>query len=78
VVGDGHREVRPADAAAGVAEHLEGVERPLVHEVTVDVEEVAAAGVRRHDVPRPDLLEHRPSRHREAIVRRSGVTAELP
>ncbi len=71
VVGHRHREVGAADAAARVAEHLEGVEGALVNEVSVDVEEVAAARVRRHDVPRPDLLEHRPPGHRGAIVRRS-------
>ena len=78
VVGDGNREVRPAGRGRPAWEHLEGVERPLVDEVAVDVEEVAAAGVRRHDVPRPDLLEHRPSRHREAIVRQSRTERSRP
>jgi hypothetical protein len=41
--------------------------------MAVDVEERPAARARRDDVPRPDLLEHRPPRHGEAIVRRSSV-----
>jgi hypothetical protein len=78
VVGDRDGQVRAAHAAPRVAEHLERVERPLVNEVPVDVEEVAAARVRRHDVPRPDLLEHRAPGHRAAIVRRSPIEAEPP
>ncbi len=80
VVGDREGQFRPADLAAGMVEHAEGVERALVQQVPVDGEERLAVGAGRHDVGVPDLVEEgaglRGHRASSAVLLEWGMRVE--
>src|SRR5690606_18960567 len=60
----GERQIRPAHAAPGVPQPLEGLRaRHLVDEVPVDIDEAGAVLAALDDVGVPDLLVERPWLH---------------